>query len=69
MQELIARLEAAEGHDGKLEHDILLALGARYELDWGPEYYWPDGTRFYAHEFTKQGHDAIAALPPKPDGE
>jgi hypothetical protein len=60
MDELILRLEGASGPDSTLDHDILMALGARYELDWGHEYYWPDGSRFYAHELTKSVDHAIA---------
>ncbi len=57
---LIARLEAATFTDGALEKDILCALGARYDHDWGPEFYWPDGSRFYYHEITARVDDAIA---------
>ena len=60
MHTFIARLESAEAADGALEHEIMLALGARYEMDWGPEYYWPDGERFYGHEFTRSIDDALS---------
>lgn len=62
LQSLIDRVTEGEGGDGKLDHDILIALGMRYELDWGPEFYLPDGTRFYAHELTASFDDALALV-------
>lgn len=59
---LIDRLARANGADGALDMDVLLALGARYELDWGPEFYWPDGSRFYQHDITAKIDDALALL-------
>lgn len=60
LSDFIARLEGATASDEALEHEILIAFGARYQLDWGPEYYWPDGSRFYAHRITAKVDDTIA---------
>lgn len=60
LDELVARLRGSIGPDGALDKDILCAFGARYELDWGPEFYWPDGGRFYDHDITKKIDHALA---------
>lgn len=60
LDDLIARIRDAGGPDPKLDHDILLGLGARYEQDWGPEYYLLDGSRFYPHALTASVDAALA---------
>lgn len=57
--QLIERLEAATSPDGALDKDILCALGARYDVDWGPEFYFGE-ERYYPHEITAKTDDAIA---------
>ena len=58
---LIERVEKATGPDGRLDHDILLTLGARYEHDWGPEYYFGED-REYRHEITRDTDYALALV-------
>lgn len=62
LKKLLERVEDASGPNTPLDHDILLAFGARYERDWDAEYYWPDGSRFYEHNITASIDAAVALV-------
>lgn len=59
---LIARLEAAKHPDGKLDRDILTALGAIRECDHAGKLSWPDGAILADDNITGDVNSALAVV-------
>lgn len=67
LSELLERVEKATGADHPLEHEVLLALGAKHDHDWDHEY-WFGEVRLLPYDITASIDAAVALVEKKLPG-